>query len=98
MTDNKIKQQETTSNTIFNEPWNNSDAILVVEGKALHVHTTILALVSPVFEKMFNGNFKEALTKQVELQGKTYHLIEHMLEIIYPNICSRLGKDGFPMT
>ena len=49
----------------FSAPWQNSDAVLVVEEKELHVHSNILSIASPHFDKMFNGNFKEAQTKRV---------------------------------
>ena len=75
----------------FTQPWKNSDAILVVEDEELHVHSNILSMASPVFEAMFNGNFKEAGTKKVTLDGKNYDLIETMLSFIYP-MTDRLGK------
>ena len=75
----------------FEKPWKGSDAVLVVEGRELHVHTTVLALGSPVFEAMFNGSFKEAETKRVVLEGKSHELVEYMLKIVY-NLTNRLGK------
>ena len=70
----------------FEKPWQNSDAVFIVEDKELHVHSTILSLASPVFDKMLNGDFKEAQTKQVRLEGKSYPMVEHMLKLIYPNM------------
>ena len=75
----------------FSKPWKGSDAVLVVEDKELHVHTTVLSLASPVFEAMFSGRFKEAETKRVTLEGKSYDLIEHMLKIVYPSK-AKLGE------
>jgi len=72
---------------MFVTPWKGSDGVLVVEDKEIHIHTTVLSLASPVFEKMFNGDFEEALTKRVVLKDKEYDLIEHMLRIIYPVQC-----------
>ncbi|XP_066933601.1 uncharacterized protein [Clytia hemisphaerica] len=69
----------------FSKPWQNSDAVLIVEDRELHVHSMILSLASPVFDSMFNGSFKEAESKRVELAGKSYDLLEHLLKIIYPN-------------
>ena len=68
----------------FSKPWQNSDVVLVVEEKELHVHLMILSLASPVFETMFNGSFKESQTKRVTLGGKSFDLIEQMLRVIYP--------------
>ena len=76
----------------FDDAWQNSDAMLIVEEKQLHVHSTILSLASPVFDKMFNGDFKEAQTKQVCLQGKSYQMVEHLLKLIYPNIAQTVGR------
>jgi len=42
------------------EPWKNSDATILVEDKVMHVHTNILSFASPVFEAMFNSDFKES--------------------------------------
>ncbi|XP_066920256.1 kelch-like protein 30 [Clytia hemisphaerica] len=70
----------------FSKAWQNSDAVLVVEEKELHVHSMILSLASPYFERMFNGNFKESQTKRVTLEGKSFPLIEQLLKIIYPNV------------
>lgn len=78
----------------FSQPWKNSDAVLVVEEKELHVHTTILSLASPVFEKMFDGNFKESQTKRVELHEKSYELVEHILKLIYPNFAVSLDLNS----
>uniref|UniRef100_A0A7M5V3I0 BTB domain-containing protein n=1 Tax=Clytia hemisphaerica TaxID=252671 RepID=A0A7M5V3I0_9CNID len=77
---------------MFVTPWKGSDGVLVVEDKEIHIHTTVLSLASPVFEKMFNGDFEEAQTKRVVLKDKEYDLIEHMLRIIYPVQC-RVDSD-----
>uniref|UniRef100_A0A7M5WMU6 BTB domain-containing protein n=1 Tax=Clytia hemisphaerica TaxID=252671 RepID=A0A7M5WMU6_9CNID len=69
----------------FSKPWRESDAVLVVEEKELHVHNDILSIASPVFDKMFNEKFKEAETKRVSLPGKSLPLIEQILKIIYPS-------------
>ncbi|XP_066932206.1 kelch-like protein 3 [Clytia hemisphaerica] len=71
---------------LFSKPWQDSDAVLIVEEKELHVHSKILSIASPYFEKMFNGNFKESQSKRVTLKGKSFDLIEQMLKIIYPNV------------
>ena len=76
----------------FDEAWQQSDAVLIVEEKQLHVHSIILSLASPVFDKMFNGDFKEAQNKQVSLQGKSYQMVEHLLKLIYPNMAQTIGR------
>uniref|UniRef100_A0A7M5VDI8 BTB domain-containing protein n=1 Tax=Clytia hemisphaerica TaxID=252671 RepID=A0A7M5VDI8_9CNID len=77
----------------FSKAWQNSDAVLVVEEKELHVHSMILSLASPYFDKMFNGSFKESQTKRVTLEGKSFELIEQMLKIIYPNFGCEIGGE-----
>ena len=87
----EFKQEGSEQKGTFDECWQNSDVVLVAEEKELHVHSTILSLASPVFDKMLNGNFKEAQTKKVPLQGKSFQLVEHMLKLIYPNIEEKIG-------
>ena len=78
----------------FKKPWDNSDAVLVAEGIEFHVHSSILSFASPVFDRMFNGNFKEAATKRVTLEGKSSDVVTLMLHIVYPNLgkCASKGK------
>ena len=76
----------------FDEVWQGSDAVLIVEEKQLHVHSKILSLASPVFDKVLNGDFKEAQNKQVSLQGKSHPVIEHLLKLIYPNMVQTIGR------
>ena len=52
---------------VFSEPWDNSDVVLVVEGKEFHAHRCILSLQSPDFKAMFNGKFKDSSQKKIEL-------------------------------
>ena len=86
-----VKQNAEKQKGPFSKPWQNSDAVLVVEEKELHVHSNILSIASPYFDKMFNGNFKESQTKRVTLEGKSFDAIEQMLKHIYPMIESEQG-------
>ena len=74
--------KEGTEESIFSKPWQKSDAVLIVENKELHVPSATLSQASPVFQRMFNGSFKEAETKRVTLEGKSYEMVEHILRII----------------
>ena len=89
----KASKPSNENESMFSKPWKGSDAILIFEDKELHVHTQTLSLASPVFERMFNGSFKEAETKKVTLEGKSYELIENMLRVIYP-FRTKLGKSN----
>ena len=44
--------------------------ILLVEGQQFHVHRAILAMSSPVFSRMFTGEFKEKNAVEIPLPGK----------------------------
>ena len=81
---NENIQLEEKKEARFTKPWKNSDVVLVVEDKEIHVHSTTLSMVSPVFEAMFNGNFKESQTRRVVLEGKPYDTFLYMLRMIYP--------------
>ena len=43
-------------------------------------------VASPVFEKMFNGSFKESSTDEVPLPDKKLEEIQWMLDYIYPEV------------
>ena len=43
----------------FSQPWKFSDVVIVVEDERLHVHRAVLAMASPVFEKLFTTVFEE---------------------------------------
>ena len=68
----------------FSVAWEQSDLILLVEEKQLHVHRAILAMSSPVFSRMFAGDYKEKNAKEIPLPGKNYNEIKEMLLAIYP--------------
>ena len=87
----KMKKNENEEESKFSKPWKGSDAVLIVEEKEFHVHTQTLSLSSPVFEAMFNGNFVEAKTKRVKLEGKSFELFEHILKLVYHRT-NRLGN------
>jgi len=70
-------------NIDFTQAWNNSDQILVVETKELHVHRCILNMWSSYFDRMFNSNFKEKSSEKVVLEDKNYNEILEMINIIY---------------
>ena len=67
----------------FSQPWKFSDVVLVVEDKKLHVHRAVLALCSPVFEKMFTSEFQEKGKNEISNE-----LIQ-LLQIIYPSVSEK---------
>jgi len=70
----------------FSEPWKCSDVVLVVEDQKFHVQRYTLAMWSPVFEKMFQAEFKEKNSREIPLPGKKASEIKELLLIIYLNI------------
>ena len=76
----------------FSEPWNFSDAVLVVEDKRFQVHRSILAISSPVFNTMFQSGFKEATSTEIPLPGKKAEKIYELLCMIYPFPLQISGK------
>ena len=73
----------------FGQPWKLSDLVLVVEEERFHVHRAVLALWSPVFEKMFTSEFQEQSKNEVPLPGKKASEIKEMLLLIYPSPTER---------
>ena len=70
---------------VFASPWNNSDIVLVIEGKKLHVHRWILTSQSPVFQAMLEGHFQEASQHIIPLKEKKFKLMQKFLKILYPS-------------
>ena len=70
---------------VFASPWNDSDMVLVVEEQELHVHRSILTLLSPVFKAMLDGHFKEASEDKITLEGKDLKLMVLFLKLLYPS-------------
>ena len=68
----------------FSKPWKMSDVVLLVEGQRFHVHRNVLALWSPVFEKMFTSNFSEKKKGEIRLPGKGAASVKSLLLMIYP--------------
>ena len=67
----------------FSGDLNDTDKVLVVEGKKFHVHSTVLSLWSPVFSAMLKGNFKEKRQDKIVLPGKKADVFEKFLLAIY---------------
>ncbi|XP_071098056.1 BTB and MATH domain-containing protein 36-like [Haliotis cracherodii] len=79
--------------SVFDEPSDKSDVVLVAEGRHLHVNKTILASASNVFDKMFNGDFKEKQGGEILLPEKSYDDIVDLLLCIYPSELRPVTED-----
>ena len=73
----------------FSAPWKFSDVVLVAEDQRFHVHRNILALWSPVFEKMFTSEFQEKSKDEIPLPDKKASEINELLLLIYPNVTGK---------
>ena len=70
----------------FTQPWKFSKVVLVVEEERLYVHRAMLALSSPVFEKMFTSEFQEEKNKnknEIPLPGKSSTEFKELLLMIH---------------
>jgi len=76
--------EDTMDSVNFTEPWNCSDAVIIVEGERLHVHKSILSMCSPVFKTMLSSDFKEGSSSEIKLPGKRKENIKEMLRTVYP--------------
>ena len=76
----------------FSQPWKMSDLVLIVEDKRFHVHRTILAMCSPVFDRMLSSDFKEKNATEIQLPGKKADEIEELLCAVYPYVEHRIDE------
>lgn len=74
-----IHQTEMTPSALFLP----QDVILEVEGIQLHVHKKVLADNSPVFQRMFESEFREKHQTKIHLPGKKLKDIEEFLWSFY---------------
>lgn len=80
----RMRTEEAETELDFSRPWKMSDVVLVVEDEKFHVHRNVLALWSPVFEKMFTSNFREKSKGEIRLPGKQAESVKALLWMIYP--------------
>jgi hypothetical protein len=71
-----------------------SDIILVVGKVKFYCHRLLLSLVSPVFTRMFDGEFKEHNAHEIILEGKTSESILELLKYIYPQFNGEITNDN----
>ena len=74
---------------LFSPP---TDVTLKLSDGSIDAHKMILAAVSPVFERMFYGDFKEGNAKEVELPEDSYKIVKPLVDFIY-NHCELESLD-----
>ncbi|EFP08697.1 hypothetical protein CRE_19776 [Caenorhabditis remanei] len=65
-------------------PTDKTDAILVVEGKKLHVNKTLLSCHSDYFNSLFNGDFKEKSMTEIQIKDVDFEDFATLLSLIHP--------------
>ena len=76
-----------------------TDVTLKLSDGSIDAHKMILAAVSPVFERMFYGDFKEGNAKGVELPKDNYITMKLLINFVYSGSCDIDNVDSFlPLT
>ena len=70
-----------------------TDVTLKLSDGNIDAHKMILAAVSPIFERMFYGDFKEGNTKEVELPKDSYKIVNPLVDFIYNGSCKLENLD-----
>lgn len=60
-----------------------TDATLKCGASEVHVHKDVLSTASPVFERMWSGNYKEAGEGQVDISDVPFDVVEAMVQFMY---------------
>ena len=70
-----------------------TDVTLKLPDGTIEAHKMILAAVSPVFERMLYGDFKEGRSHEVALPNDSWHIMKSLIDFVYNGKCEicRLG-------
>ena len=75
-----------------------TDVTLKLSDGSIDAHKMILAAVSPVFERMFYGDFKEGKSKEVDLPKDNYKVMKLLVDFVYSGSCKVDDLDDtFPL-
>lgn len=91
----RMRTEEPETELDFSRPWKMSDVVLIVEDQKFHVHRNVLALWSPVFEKMFTSNFREKNKEEIRLPGKQAEGVKALLLMIYPPANGEITQENY---
>jgi len=72
------------SSTLYRLP---SDVTFKLSDGSIDAHKVILASVSPVFESMFFGGFKEKRSNKVDLPAENYKTMKLLIDTVYKGSC-----------
>ena len=76
----------------FYNVWKHSDIAFHIDAQNIHASKLILSMWSPVFDAMFNDNFKEKSLSVIELPGKTAESFVSLMKVLHPpneEICGK---------
>ena len=75
-----------------------TDVTLKLSDGNIDAHRTILAAVSPVFERMFFGEFKEGKSMTVDLPKDSHKIMSLLINFVYQGSCELENLDDiFPL-
>ncbi|EFP08814.1 hypothetical protein CRE_19793 [Caenorhabditis remanei] len=86
--DFQIKMSETPEVSIYESifaPSGKTDAILVVDGKKLHVNKSLLSYHSDYFNTLFNGEFKEKSMPEISIEDVDFEDFATLLSLVHHN-------------
>ena len=72
-----------------------TDVTLKLSDGSIDAHRMILAAVSPVFEKMLYGDFKEGKSSEVALPNDSYNIMKLLIDFVYNGKCKVNNLDDF---
>ena len=70
-----------------------TDVILKLPGGNIEAHRSILAAVSPVFEKIFYGSCKEGKSMAVDLPKDSFEIMGLVIDFVYHGSCELKNLD-----
>ena len=71
-----------------------TDVTLKLSDGSIDAHKMILAAVSPVFERMFYGDFKEGKSKEVDLPKENYSTMKLLIDFVHKGSCDLDNLDA----
>ena len=79
----KMENEGVLNGSDFTKPWRSSDVIFLVDEQRFYVHRWVLAMWSPVFEKMFTSNFSERKETEISFPNKASAEFKEILVMVY---------------
>ncbi|XP_060591755.1 BTB and MATH domain-containing protein 15-like [Ruditapes philippinarum] len=89
-----IKTGNDKSTFDFSEKTWTNDFALIVEDEKLYVSKAVLALLSPVFNRMFQTDFREKDQTELNLPGKKVREMRDFLRSIYPGMSECISDEN----